>query len=180
MRRGERPFIRELKMKTLTLLFSILLCGCAVMPSNRDVSNDIIPDGVWIGDLNFQTIKADGSKTDQGPAEVMIASCNGYIQVWDGNRDGTYTMIGKHYVSASVPDSHIAYFTDKDSDEPGWSEIQSYVLLELNTSTARLQWSRAVNNRDLAIDDVNRYFFSHGIGTLERISDKCNEELVPN
>lgn len=166
-------------MKFLALLFPVFLLGCAAAPVNHSKLISSIPDGVWVGDLNFQTIKSDGSRTDQGPAEFMIASCKGHVQVWDGNHDGNFKTIGKYFAGASVPDSHLAYFTDRDTDEPGWSEIQSYVLLELNSSTARLQWSRAVNNRDLAANDTNRYFFNHGVGTLTRMSDKCNEELVP-
>jgi hypothetical protein len=163
----------------VVLLAALLAAGCASPPSGPSKAKPTVPDGVWSGDLYFQTLKSDGTKTEHGPADLMVAACAGYVQVWDGDHNGKYRAIGKHFAAASAPGAHLFYFTDKDPEEPGWSEVQVYVLLELDAATARVQWSRSVNNRDLKTDDPNRFFFNQGIATLSRTSDKCDEQLVP-
>jgi hypothetical protein len=167
-------------MKAFITLVTVSLVACASPPASSVKSPKLsIPDGVWVGELNFQTLKRDGTKTEQGPADLLVAACSGHVQVWDGDHKGSYRPIGKLYAGTSAPDTHLFYFTDKDTDEPGWSEVQVYVLSELDSKTARVHWSRSVNNGDLAVDDPNRYFFNTGIAALSRSSDKCDEQLVP-
>lgn len=166
-------------MKTIVLVAAnALLLGCAASPPTAPARSSF-PDGVWMGDLPFQTISADDSRTDLGPGELVIASCDGSVQVWDGDRNGKGRPVGKNYVTVAGLETHLFYFIQSDPAQPGWVEIQAYSLLQTDSETAQVQWSRSVNNRDLPPEHANRYFFNHGIAHMKQVSKTCDRGLVP-
>jgi hypothetical protein len=166
-------------MKTIALVAAnALLLGCAASPSPGP-ARPSLPDGVWVGDMPFQTISADDTRTDLGPGELVIASCDGSVQVWSGDRSGNYHPVGKNYVAVAGLETHHFYFIQFDPNQPGWVEIQAYSLLQTDSDTAQVQWSRSVNNRDLSPEHGNRYFFNHGVAHMKQIRKTCDPDLVP-
>jgi uncharacterized protein YceK len=160
-------------------LFAVaaVLAGCAAM-EKHDEGSQTISDGVWAGTLKAETILADNSKQD-GSSDLLIASCNGIVRIWASTDDGKYHKLGEKYVVRSYPDSHLIYFLDAEPKQPDWVEIQSYTLLEIGSDRAILQWTRAVNNRDVDVTKKNRYFLSQGIAELRRSNRSCVAQLVP-
>lgn len=157
-------------------LLLVTLLGCA--GTNHNVAPPSISDGVWSGTLKSVMTRADDSHED-GKSDLLIASCNGVVRIWAGDGDGAYRKLGNNYVIHSYPDSHLIYFLDAAPKQPDWVEIQTYSLLEIDSETAVLQWSRAVNNRDVAKSDEGRYFFSQGTTRLRHVSQTCDGRLVP-
>lgn len=163
-------------MKILFLIaLAVSLFGCTTTHSHTPAS---FPDGVWSGSLKSVVSSADDSK-QEGASDLLIASCNSVVGFWAGDGHGTYRKLGEKYVIHSYPDSHLIYFLDAAPKQPDWVEIQTYSIFEIDKETAVLQWSRAVNNRDLAKSENNRYFFSQGTTQLRRMSQICDSHLVP-
>lgn len=154
---------------------ALMLSSCATTPG---MPPSTLPDGVWSGSLTSTVTSADESK-QEGTSNLLIASCKGVVRFWASDGDRTYNKLGNNYVIHSSSDSHLIYFMDEAPKQPDWVEIQSYALLEIDSNTAVLQWSRAVNNRDVAKSAKNRYFFSQGMTTLRRVSQTCDGRLVP-
>lgn len=157
------------------MALTMALCGCAATHSEAPSK---LADGVWSGSLKSALTFADGS-VREGTSELLIASCQGVVRLWASEEDGTVRKLGNQYVVHSFPDSHLIYFLDAEPKQPDWVEIQSYSLLEIDQKTAVLQWSRAVNNRDVAKYEKNRYFFTHGTTELHRVKQSCDGRLVP-
>ncbi|MCU6499567.1 hypothetical protein LPN04_17370 [Rugamonas sp. A1-17] len=157
------------------LVLAMTLFGCA---TTNSVVSSHLPDGVWSGQLKSVLISADES-VQEGKSDLLIASCKGIVRFWASDGDGGYRKLGNNYVVNSYPDSHLIYFLDAEPKQPDWVEIQSYSFLEIDSDLAVLQWNRAVNNRDVAKTEKNRYFFSHGITQLRRESRVCDGRLVP-
>ncbi|MYM97562.1 hypothetical protein [Duganella vulcania] len=164
-------------MKNLFIAsLSVALLGCAA--TSHNVTPQSLSDGVWSGTLKSVTIRANDGH-EEGQSDLLIASCKGVVRIWAGDGNGAYSKLGSNYVIHSSPDSHLIYFLDAAPKQPDWVEIQTYSLLEIDSETAVLQWSRAVNNRDLARSDDGRYFFSQGTTRLRHVSQACDERLVP-
>ena len=161
----------------LLLVVALTISACAQMDKKND-ANVTIADGVWAGVIKTESIKADSTKQEDSN-ELLIATCSGIVRFWAGKGDGKYVKLGVHYTIHSLPGSHLIYFIDADPEESGWVEIQSYSLLEINADLAVLQWSRAVNNRDVDDSKSDRYFFSQGNAELHRVSTTCNDKMVP-
>ncbi len=162
---------------SLLLALTLALSGCAATVKH-DVVQSSIADGVWAGTLKSELISADNSKRE-GSSDLLVAACKGVVRIWASDGDGKYRKLGENYVVQSYPDSHLIYFLDAEPKQPDWVEIQSYALLEIDSDRAVLQWSRAVNNRDVEASKKDRYFFSQGITQLRRTSKNCDDRLVP-
>jgi hypothetical protein len=154
---------------------AMTLFGCT---TTHSVVSSNFPDGVWSGSLKSVLISADDSK-QEGASDLLIASCKGVVRFWASDGDGAFRKLGNNYVVHSYPDSHLIYFLDAEPKQPDWVEIQSYSFLEIDSDTAVLQWSRAVNNRDVAKSEKNRYFFTQGTTRLRRVNQICDGHLVP-
>ena len=165
-----------MKFLLLSVLITTLL-GCTT-PTSQGVIQSSIADGVWSGTLKSELILADGRR-QEGSSDLLIATCKGTVQFWAGTGNGTYQKLGRNYVVRSYPNTHLIYFLDAEPKQPDWVEIQSYALLEIDSERAALQWSRAVNNRDVDPTQKNRYFFSQGVTQLHRVSQSCDGRLAP-
>lgn len=156
---------------------AIMLHGCT---TTQRIAQHTLSNGVWSGSLTSELISADGSKRE-GTSDLLIAICKGTIRFWarDADTDEGYSKLGNNYIIESSPDSHLIYVLHASPEQPGWVEMQTYALLEMDSDTAALQWSRAVNNRGVEKTKANRYFFSQGITTIRRVNHDCNERLVP-
>lgn len=128
--------------------------------------------------MKYKTVSTD-NLTDGGSTDLVVAACNGTVRIWGGTGDGKYIKLSEKFVVRSYPDSHLIYFLHAHPKQPDWVEIHSYALLEIGSDRAILQWSRAVNNRDLEASQTNRYFFSQGVTELRRASKICDAKLVP-
>jgi hypothetical protein len=154
---------------------AVALSGCT---TTQHIKQPTLPDGVWSGTLKSVLVLADDDK-QEGASDLLIASCKGLVRFWARDQGGTYEKLGNNYVIQSYPDSHLIYSLAAAPTQPDWVEIQSYALLEIDSDTAVLQWSRAVNNRDVAMSKKNRYFFAQGMTKLHRTNRSCDERLVP-
>ncbi len=163
------------------LLLSVAaVLGCvAQIPLQRAPGpTSSMPDGTWTGKFDW-VIRHDGVKSEG--YEIAIATCDGRARRWIKNEQGEWRSNETEWTISSGPDSHTLQFVEQFERQPDWVEIQTITLLEMNDELATVQWSRAVNNRDLANDNSNRSFFGYGTGTLKRIRVGCtNPPLNPS
>lgn len=160
-------------------VFNVLLVVAAVAGCVSQVSfqqtggataRATLPDGTWTGTLDW-TIKPDGSKV--AGHDFAIGVCGGKMRHWYKDEKGEWFSPDVQWTIRSGPDSHTMQYIDQHVKQPDWVEIQSFTLLEIDDKTAAVQWSRAVNNRDLAVGQADRTFFYYGAGTFKRIRTGC-------
>jgi hypothetical protein len=166
------------QMKVLVSISVAALIASSPFSGAQSRPDMAIPDGVWTGSLQSETIKADQSKSS-GSGEILIAACGGKLQLLVPNEGGSFRRWGEKYTPVSGIDSHLFYFIKAASKQPYWVDTQTYVLLEIDSKSAKFQWSRAVNNRDLDKSAANRYFFTYGTADLKRTSAECDHNLIP-
>ncbi|HEX7988298.1 MAG TPA: hypothetical protein VF616_32630 [Duganella sp.] len=180
--------------KIFAALCGIMLLGCAAQPiliadKNNGIDNFSMPDGAWQGTLHWRGTKADDShfRTDGRPFEgdiiVMVTSCKSEKKFWIKGDDGIFHAKIVKYENNSYFGNHLIYYqnhSDGIENPPEWVETQSILLMEIDQKTLRAQWSRSVSNPQLPPGDKERDFFLSGIGTLERISDLCPADKLPN
>lgn len=65
-----------------------VLAGCASAPPGGKAKRGM-PDGVWKGDFQFQSAMANDSRTEHSPAHMLIAICDGIVQVRTGTMVNT-------------------------------------------------------------------------------------------
>lgn len=168
---------RDEPMRVGVLLLTCLLAGCAAQnPGPRPVFS--ISDGAWEGPIRWDEVRADESKAS-GTIQLALAACSGEVRVWTQRPDGTFGSPLHGYLIDSNVQSHAIHFVDAAEKQPDWVEIQTFTMLEIDDNRAVIQWTRAVNNRDLPATDRIRTFFYHGIGKLKRISTVCQPSAVP-
>lgn len=165
----------------LPAVLALALVGCAAPPIQGDAPSPL-GDGVWSGTLTSQTISPDDSVAE-GTSDLLVASCKGVVRIWARDvgpqfPDSAYVRLGTKYRVQSLPDSHMIYYLHAAPTQPDWVEIQTYAFLELDADTAALQWSRAVNNRDIDGAAQGRYFFSQGTTRLTRVNRACSSKLM--
>lgn len=163
------------------VVLALALVGCAAPPTHGDAPA-LLGDGVWSGTLTSQTISADDTVAE-GTSDLLVASCKGIVRIWARDvgpqfTDSHYVRLGTKYRVQSLPDSHMISYLHTAPTQPDWVEIQTYAFLELDADTAALQWSRAVNNRDIDGAAHNRYFFSQGTTRLTRVNRECSSKLM--
>jgi len=122
---------------------------------------------------------ADGTSEADKTEHLLVASCAGKVHVWYGDGTGNYSTHSERFIVSSGLDTHLFYFLSAAPQQPDWIEIQVFTMLEVTQSKARLQWMRAVNNRDLEANDRNRYFTSQGVADLRQASKDCERRFLP-
>jgi hypothetical protein len=132
-----------------------------------------LKDGFWIGKVTETTYRADGSQSS-GSFGMMLRICNRRVQVGNIDEEGKITGYAPEMTILSEADTHLIVFSHADQEQPGWEEHQTFSLLDLGDGQGRLQWTRAVNNRDKAVEDRIRSFFSHGIADLKLMPLQCD------
>lgn len=162
----------------VAIIFSVGLTGCATIKSSSGTTS-ALGNGVWVGTLNFESIKKNNDR-EQRSHDLLIASCNESIRIWTSNeKNGSYKMIDEKFTIQSYPGTHLIYFLDAAPQQPDWVEIQSYLLMEIDSYNAVVQYSRAVNNRDVNSLHDNRYFTHQGIANLRRMKTSCEIGFNP-
>ncbi|RZL35399.1 MAG: hypothetical protein EOP35_14230 [Rubrivivax sp.] len=177
------------QMRTLLgLVCAVLITACASKPSGPAQTPPIstvpstpshdIPDGVWQGRIDWSGFQADGTPSS-GSYGLLIAACKGTASVWaqDQEKPNRYSAISLHMAIRSEADTHVLSFINAARKQPDWVEIHTYSLLEVTADNARVQWTRAVNNRDLDPSHGNRTFFHHGTGEFKRTQTTCDPRL---
>ena len=169
--------------KLLALMSAMLVVGCASAPGDpappRPASpapppKNMMRDGVWTGRIEWSGFQADRTPFS-GSHGLLVAACRGAASIWlqDPDNPGRYSVVSLRMSVQSEADTHVLSFIKAASKQPDWVEIHTYSLLETTADTARVQWTRAANNRDLDPDHGNRTFFHHGTGDFERIQASC-------
>jgi hypothetical protein len=132
-----------------------------------------LPDGLWKGQLKIKLIDAlEKESTDSW--EIVFSACKGEVKFWASDLEGGYTNLGK-FTGSSLPDTHFFHVVRANEKQPGWVEIQTYSLVELDAERAVVAWTRAVNNRNLK-EGAERYFLSRGTTQLTRVDNPCDSE----
>ncbi len=162
--------------------FGLLLLAAAVagsvarvVPQRPDGQSSTMPDGTWSGTLDWK-IGPDGSKV-AGDA-MAVASCQGKVRMWWRQENGSWDSVDAPLTVRSGPDSHTVHLSHMDTSERGWVEHQTLTLLEITDQSAKVQWSRAVNNRGYKMEQDGRTFFNYGAGTFRRTRIGCNAPLL--
>jgi hypothetical protein len=169
---GPNHIARNTPMRQYFSLISLLaLTACSTPQPDKQIES-LIPDGTWEGSLDW-IVRMDGRK-DKGGQGLAVAACGGQVRIWLMDENGNYRGPRKDFQVRSSLQSYSIQFIDKATVQPDWIEIQTYTLLELNGVSAAVQWSRSVNNRDLAPDDANRTIFEYGVGTLKKTRETCS------
>jgi hypothetical protein len=164
-----------MRLHYLISLFALTACAAQQSPKQPDY---MIPDGTWEGSLDW-IVRAEGKK-ETGGQGIAVAACAGQVRIWLRDEDGNYSGPRRNFQVRSNLQSYSIQFIDTAAVQPDWIEIQTYTLLEVDGTSAALQWSRAVNNRDLAPQDANRTLFDYGVGKLKKTRETCsNPPLTP-
>lgn len=137
-----------------------------------------IPDGVWQGRIDWSGFQADRTSFS-GNYGLLIAACNGEVSIWAQNREDSnrYEPVSLRTTVQSGADTHVFSFIDAARKQPDWVEIHTYSMLEVSAGIARVQWTRAVNNRDLDPGHGNRTFFHYGTGEFNRTKTTCDRRF---
>jgi hypothetical protein len=155
----------------LRLLLSLSIAA-AVPAIAAAASASALPTGVWIGKVEESTVQSGGKATTD-KFVVILDSCEGKTQLWTRDDDGKVHPLPPAKAVQSLDGTHLFYFMDAEPKQPDWEELHTFSILELNDERAWLLWTRAVNNRDLEVDNSNRYFQSTATGELKRATAKC-------
>lgn len=151
-----------------------LAVGLAAPASPAAQAGDL-KDGMWVGKMTETTHRADGSQSS-GSFGMLLRICDRKVQVGNIDEEGKVTGYAPDMTILSEADTHVMVFSHADQEQPGWEEHQTFSLLDLGDGQGRLQWTRAVNNRDKSMDDRIRSFFSHGIAELKWMPAQCDGE----
>jgi len=157
-------------MRMYFSLFSFLTLTAGAAPLSPTPT---IPDGTWEGRLDW-IVESDGRKTDDGYG-LAITACAGQVRIWLRDKDGNYQGLRRDFQVRSTLQSHSIQFVNAATIQPDWTEIQTYTMLERDGTDAAVQWSRSVNNRDLAPSDAKRTILEYGVGTLKRTRETCSK-----
>lgn len=164
-------------MRLGLLLLAAAVAGSVArgVPQSTDGASSTMPDGTWSGTFDWR-INPDGSKV-AGDA-MAVASCQGKVRMWWFTASGTWESVDTPLTVRSGPDSHSIHLSHMDTAQRGWVEHQTLTLLEITSQSAKVQWSRAVNNRGYQTDQAERTFFNYGAGTFRRTRIGCKAPLL--
>lgn len=153
----------------------------------NDTERMELHEGIWLGSIPVAGVAADDSNISTkgnpmlGTHTFMVTVCNKKGIFWSKRSDGNFYTSAEpeKFNSHSNHGNHMIYFENYDDETqpaPDWAETQIMQLVELEGGVLRVQWSRAVGNPH----DVtgNRDFFWNGVGTLQRVADKCSRETL--
>jgi hypothetical protein len=191
---GYRPGLVTRSLTLSASLSLVLLIGCASNTANLSSTSSQsatrnLPDGAWVGPIATTGVNADDSTRFKGgepmeeTSQFMVTVCDGKSVFWAQEKNGRYRAgaSAAGFRQSSNHGNHLIYFENYDRDDqpvPGWVEMQSMQLVELQSGALRAQWSRAVSNPLLPEGDSNRDFFWHGVGTLKRVAATCPREMM--
>lgn len=108
---------------------------------------------------------------------IALAVCPDAVRAYLEGAKGKFQTPQVDFIVNSGAQSHLIHFIDAEK-QPGWVEIQTLTLLEIDGDSAVGKWTRSVNNRDRGPADGNRVFFEHGDGKFKRISTECDRSMV--
>lgn len=161
-------------MQLLLLFVVALLTGCVSGPRHVASNEYTLADGNWTGTIT--RVSSDTGKVFE-PVVVYVSICSGEARLW--HKDGeNYTSMTAVFQTDSTRGSHLMHAVQESDEQPGWVEIQTMLIVEIDRQTARAQWTRGVSNTELSSDKPNRTFFQHGIGDIRRIDHACNMKRV--
>ena len=171
------PFVRRLnlttRMRHLLAILALWLSACATPTPSKSDSASTIPDGLWRGDLSRFQHSRSRSET-YPPAEVLISSCTGRVQIFNIEENGKYNRRMPETTDVlSVHGTHVIVTRNRSARELGWVETQIFTFIELSDEAARVQLNRSVSNRGFEISHDQRTFFEEGVGDFKRVSTSC-------
>ncbi len=190
-----RKKIFNIKLIICSVVLSfVTLAGCSVqtikpMAGSISSARTNLHEGAWIGTIAVTGVGADDSnfkkngKTMSDTLTFLVTVCDGKGIFWYQRDDGSFHAAAReeYFGAHSNFGNHLIYFENHDQDAqpvPGWVENQTMLLIELDSGTLRVQWSRAVSNPLLPEKDSSRDFFWHGVGALKRTATECPRELM--
>ena len=122
-----------------------------------------------------------GSREDRSSPSntILVSACRGRVYLWFLHPDGNFHSEPAQISVQVAPDSYAISYVAKNPTQPGWVEIQSLAFMLLSPDAAKVQWSRAVNNRAYDDEHQERVFFAHGMSSFKRIKSSCSDDFVP-
>jgi hypothetical protein len=179
-------------IKNHFILILFLLSGCAtsLVENNNSIAQKYrksrISDGIWAGKIQVAgTYSDDTSIGDDG--EIFKKTLDFMVTVCDGEGiffkmgDRGYAIPSVNYKNDSYFGSHLIYFQNAEKSNevnPDWVEMQSMLLVEVDSNLLRVQWSRSVNNPKIDKTEKDSNVFVNGVGSLKRTANNCSDEII--
>lgn len=174
--------IKPIRSRTnvwLTLVSALLtIAALPAFALDNPKKDHALPDGVWEGVLDSDTVDHHNTKHPMSQ-KVLMAACAGEVRFLLAEND-RYSTLGVQYQRHSLPKSHLVYMMDAEGPKPGWVEFHTYALFEINPELVRAQWTRGVNNLEKSETEAGRTYFSHGVIDFKRTATTCDRRFVPD